>query len=161
MLSRLFQTTKAICCAVMLALLVQAGGLGCALGCARAASITNSQECHTAASNLAPATQTVSSTISSDHACCHRANDERREMPSAIPAETFHPVAGMMPCCVLAGQALIPSVKQSAATDKDSTLTQERVPVRLNVEFRVAPLTTQALFPDRGGTYLRCCVLLI
>ena len=161
MLPRLFQNTKAICCAVTLVLLWQAGGLGCALGCASMASATNPQECHTATLNNAPATQTVNATVSSDHACCHRSKEEPREKPSAIPAETFHPVAGTMPCCALAGQILLPSLKQSAAADKDSTLTQERAPVQLKAEFRVSALNAQPILPDRGGTYLRCCVFLI
>ncbi|HKC62349.1 MAG TPA: hypothetical protein VKB86_01870 [Pyrinomonadaceae bacterium] len=159
MLLRLFQTSKAICCAVTLVLLLQAGGLGCALGCARASSFANKQECH-AASNPASATQTAA-TIYTDHACCHRSKGEPRETPSATPAETFYPVARMMQCCVLAGQTLLLAAKQSAAADKSSTLIQEKASTRLDVEFHVTPLTVQALLPDRGATYLRCCVLLI
>jgi hypothetical protein len=161
MLLRLFQITKAVCYMVTLALLLQPGGLGCALACARTSSITNQHECHVSTSNSAPSTHVTNAAILVEHACCHSSTSEHREAVSPQPIKIFHHVAEMMPCCVLAIQMVIPAVKQRTTADKTSVPTKEKVSTPLSVEFRDVPLIKQGRLPDRGRTFLRCCVLLI
>jgi pyruvate-ferredoxin/flavodoxin oxidoreductase len=70
-------------------------------------------------------------------------------------------IAEMMPCCLLAGRIIVPAVKQPATTDKASANSNEKVLNSFHFEFHALPLFSQARLPDRGGTYLRCGVLLI
>ena len=157
MLLRLFQTTKALCCAVTLALLLQAGGLGCALGCARAAMVINQHECHASASNTSPDAPVVSTSFSAEHACCHRPTSKHRE---AVSQELVQ-ITEITTCCLLADRIIVPAVKQPATTDKAHANSNEKVSNSFHFEFRAIPLFSQARLPDRGGTYLRCRVLLI
>lgn len=157
MLLRLLQTTKALCCAVTLALLLQAGGLGCALGCARAATVINQHECHASTSNTSHDAPVVSASFSAEHACCHRSTSKRRE---AVSQELVQ-IAEMTQCCLLADRIIFRAVKQPATTDKASANSNEKLSNSFHFEFRALPIFSQARLPDRGGTYLRCRVLLI
>jgi hypothetical protein len=157
----LSQSYKVICCAVALALLLQAGGGGCALSCAQAASVTNQQECRASTSNGAHAAQVVNASISTEHACCRNSRNVRLKIVRTDPFNTFHRVLEMMPCCLLASRMVIPAIRQSAAADKASSTADEKISIPPDIEFRAAPLTGRARIQDRGGTFLRCCVLLI
>jgi hypothetical protein len=161
MLSRLSQVTKVVCYAAALAFLLQPGGLGCTLACARTASITNQHECHASTQNSALATPVANAAFSAEHACCHNSTSKPREAVSPKLVNTFHHVAVMMPCCALASQIIIPALKQRVATAKISALTKDKTSTQPNVEFRAAPLIGQSRLPNRGATYLRRCVLLI
>lgn len=162
MMSRLFQTTKAICYVVTFALLLQPGGIGCALGCTtKAASVTDQQECHTSTSNSATEAHVAATAFSAEHACCHSSVDARREAVKAKLVKTSHQVAGMMLCCMLAGQIATTAVKQRATVEKASALAREKVSTLLNKRFEVVPLVGHARLPDRGETYLSCRALLI
>jgi hypothetical protein len=154
MFSRLFQTTKAFSYAVTLALLLQPSVLGCALGCASVTRALSQHECH--ASNLSPDNSEASASISAEHACCHSLKSTQHESVS----QELVKMSAMMPCCV-AGQPSVPAVKQRAVTDKANTNLNEKAATCLAVEFRATTFTLQARLPDRGGTYLRCCTLLV
>jgi hypothetical protein len=157
MLSKFLQVTKAVSYVVTLMLILQLSGLGCALGCAKAATVTSQHECHDSDSKSAPATPVVSASVSAEHACCHSSTSARSE---TLPSELVR-MAETMPCCLLASQIAVVAVKQSATIEKTTTLVKEKVPASLNIEFRAMPLAGRARLPDRGGTFLRCCVLLI
>jgi len=155
MLSRLFQTTKALSCAVTLALLLQPGLLGCVFGCARAAALLSQHEGH--AANLSRDASETSASMSAEHACCHRAKSAQRE---AISQEIVNKLAEVMPCCS-AGQTSVPAIKQRAIADKANADSGAKAATPFAVELRATPVIKQTCLPDRGGTYLRCCTLLI
>ena len=154
MLSRLFQTTKALSCAVTLALLLQPGLLGCVFGCARAATTLTQHEGHPA--NLSPDVSETSASMSAEHACCHRSKNTQREAIS----QGLVKLAGVMPCR-LAEQTSVPAVKQRAVTDQAKADSDAKTATPFAVRLRATLFTKQARLPDRGGTYLRCCTFLI
>ncbi len=131
------------------------GGLGCVLGCAPGAFAAEERD----AASESNASTAVSCT---EHACCQTSPRTTREKPDTKTASLEpHPVVtGAMSCCALAGQ--------TADTARKSPVDGGVAPVPIartlfvpSADLTATSFAQQTWLPDRGGTYLRCCVFLI
>lgn len=132
-----------------LALVLWLGGVGCLIGCEIEVSAA------TAAPAQAPSPATSCPAFSGP-ACCHKPQGESGQAAAQIAPQS----AGAMSCCPLSGQSAAiankPRVDSSAlALTASSALPLSRIKI-----LAVRP-AGRLLVPDRGGTYLRCCVFLI
>ncbi len=132
-------------------------GLGCALGCAPHVSAASLSESSAAEQKLGPADGAADLSCS-EHACCHRLKVDRGE----LPLEAVPPPTSIMACCLLAGQAADPARKSRVGDKLNFALTAAALPALPKAATSAAsPAARRQYLPDRGGTYLRCCVFLI
>jgi len=130
------------------------GGLGCVLGCAPGVF---------AADGLTAVDETGASAIAShsEHACCQAAVGKGNEQPERKAASLEqHRLVTLLQCCPLAGQA-IDVTRKSLVNAGAAPAFTTRVSSAPTTVLTIPSLRPQAQLPDRGSTYLRCCVFLI
>jgi hypothetical protein len=140
-----------------LALALWLGGIGCLVGCGTAVFAAPAGEPHViSASQDTGATE--SCPLSAGHDCCRRAKSVRdgtaslETLPQSIPT---------MGCCPLAGQSADP-VRKTRLTDAPPEVAGSKLlPTSHTGTYIIAEPPGRRRVPDRGGTYLRCCVFLI
>jgi hypothetical protein len=135
-----------------LALAVWLGGAACLLGCEISASAANSDD--PAASNQ---TAPACSSSSSGHGCCHQTESEAEQsVAGTIPVSSSR-----MACCPLSAQPAITVSKTRVENAPALALAPYQILPKLDDGTYTARSTGRILIPDRGSTYLRCCVFLI
>ena len=130
------------------------GGLGCVLGCAPGVF---------AADGLTAVDKTGASAVAShsEHACCQAAVGKGSEQPGRKAASLEqHRLVTILQCCPLAGQT-IDVTRKSLVNAGAAPAFTTRVSFAPTAFLTVSSFRHQAQLPDRGGTYLRCCVFLI
>jgi hypothetical protein len=130
------------------------GGAACLFGCEISASAANNDERVASSNQAAPA---CSSASSSEHGCCHQTESEAEQsLEEPIPSSSSR-----MACCPLSAQPAITVSKTRVENAAALTLTPYRLLPKLDDRTYTACSTGRILIPDRGSTYLRCCVFLI
>ncbi|HEX8070100.1 MAG TPA: hypothetical protein VF546_09130 [Pyrinomonadaceae bacterium] len=141
---------------VALALALWLAGTGCLLGCERGAAAA-----HAAASQHAAA-HTDSCHAFAAHGCCHRAApDATRVTPQAeetFQTESHGPASRTV--CPLAGQTADAARKVRHA-DAAAVAVSAAAPHAPDAQALAPRAARRWRVPARGGTHLRCCVLLI
>ncbi len=129
------------------------GGLGCVLGCAPSVL---------AADDGCGKPGTLAEASCTEHACCQtspRKTGEPRETKAAS-LEPHPEVTGAMSCCALAGQTA-DAARKSPVGGGVAPVPATRTSFVPVADLTAPSFAQQTWLPDRGGTYLRCCVFLI
>ena len=134
-----------------LALAVWLGGAACLFGCEMSPSFANSDE-RALSNQTAPACSS-----SSGHGCCHQTESEAEQSV----AETIPVSSSRMACCPLSAQPAIAVSKTRVESAPALALAAYQSLPKLDDGTYTARSTGRILIPDRGSTYLRCCVFLI
>jgi hypothetical protein len=132
------------------ALALWIGGFGCLFGCRMNASAANVGEMRM------PAASVLQHAMG--HGCCHAAKKDHRVVASSLDAGATAD-AEASPCpfsTPAADSGRKVGVKSVAAVPAQNS----RPPVP-TAQASFDPPINRARAPDRGGTYLRCCVFLI
>ncbi len=141
---------------VALALVLWLGGVMCLVGCERDVFAATAVE-SSGAGALQDTGEGASCPLSAGHDCC-RAKVSRDGQPSVETPTRSLPLTR---CCPLAGQTA-EQVRKAGIVDAPAAITSHVLPFISGVETLPASfLSGQRRVPDRGGTYLRCCVFLI
>lgn len=135
----------------VVALVLWLGGAGCLLGCEASVSAATGDE------SRASAEAAESCPSSAGHDCCHHAKDGG----DAAPFGTVMPSPGEMSCCPLAGHSTVAAGKPAISDAPAAALGAHELLPAQRGGTRVASSEGGLRVPDRGGTYLRCCVFLI
>lgn len=136
-----------------LALVGWLGGLGCVLGCEFTPSVRASDE-------SSAANQEARSCLTAAKGnCCH--SQQAKSNSKQLNARTAPQTVGEMSCCPIAGQSAVVISKPRRADAPVLAPTSITFPVAPRVERRDASFAARQHVPDRGSTYLRCCVFLI
>ncbi|MCA1629686.1 MAG: hypothetical protein LC785_06340 [Acidobacteria bacterium] len=133
------------------------GGVGCLFGCEMTVSAAGARDRHAAGQK--------ESARATSHGCCHAAKKKKSGAAATVAASdiSVRPAAradGAISQCPFSNPAIDPARKvraedtQALATVSPRALAPEVKTFAFN-----PPL--KPLAPDRGGTYLRCCVFLI
>ncbi len=160
---------------------------GCVLGCGGMTALAANEQTGgtSAGSNQAAPVVTsghacssgVKSTLSAspdsvsgrnNHSCCKQSSSEAKtQTRPADPrigtsVEVGSSSSGMMKDCPLAGGkvAIVTKSSRGDETNPQLAVTQSYRPEQKSVE-QPTPLSKPPLLPNRGHTYLRCCVFLI
>ncbi len=133
-----------------LALVFWLGGVACLVGCEMGAS---------AATNPGAQVSQESESCSMDagHACCHAQSSDDEKTRADTPTQSND----SMKCCPLAGQSAVAAGKSRVADTLDIALTPDKARLAPVIPASTGWLSKSTHVPDRGGTYLRCCVFLI
>jgi hypothetical protein len=133
-----------------LALALWLGGFGCLLGCEPMASAaTMTHAAHAQAADEPHGAM--------NHSCCHRA---KKSAGATTSVELGSKANAGQSSCPFSSPAINASRKvgvKSAA----STPVRNALPEVARASLSFDPSIVRARPPDRGGTYLRCCVFLI
>jgi hypothetical protein len=145
------------CRFAVLLLALWLGGLGCVIGCEMGTLAASRDEEH---SNVSE-----DSCPSSGHDCCKKkpksAEDKEAETrESSAIANIPHGTDAMPSCCPLAIQSADPA-RKSRFVDAPLVTTASRLLGTPDFQPSNAIPFTRLRVPDRGSTYLRCCVFLI
>lgn len=135
----------------VVALALWLGGFGCLLGCDTHAS---------AAVVAAAAPQESVAAASHDamtHGCCHAKKDHHVASSSVEP--NVRTDAGLAQCPF--NTPAVDSARRAAVQSPAAIPTQGWLSPAPTLHASFAPPDGRARAPDRGGTYLRCCVFLI
>lgn len=140
---------------VIISLALWAGGFNCFICCA----INMSGACCT---SEAEASSAVSFSIetedcSSEHGCCSGDSDQSSD---SLKRTTYNQM-GAGRCCMLTGRADAPAVLPKSMIDGASLRAGSEPPFAPNRFFQSSRFFDGSPSRDRGGTYLRCCALLI
>ena len=133
------------------------GGVGCLIGCETNASAAPAAD--TLVSSLV-ATESCSTSARSGHDCCHQKTlAGRHESGKASSAGAVsHP--SFPTCCPLAGQKAN-AARKSNLVDAAPTVHGFATVTTHQIITTQRPPSAARRVPDRGSTYLRCCVFLI
>jgi len=135
---------------VAVALVLWLGGTACLLGCEAGVSVAT-------VDSPQASTSAESCPLSAGRDCCHRAEGGRDE--ASVGTQSSSPDAMM--CCPLAGHSAVAAGKSSVADAPVAALgIGETLPASSGKTLATTPAGGLCI-PDRGGTYLRCCVFLI
>jgi hypothetical protein len=102
-----------------------------------------------------------------NHHCCKRSSTEvkRKAQPASTSAGTLiesgERSSGMMKDCPLAASKLVVVTKSRRVGANASPAVAHAYLPAPNFQEQPTPLSTSRLLPNRGHTYLRCCVFLI
>jgi hypothetical protein len=133
-----------------LALVLWLGGVACLVGCEMSASAATS-------AGAQVSQESESCSMSAGHACCHaQRNDGQKPR-----AGTSSQLNDSMTCCPLAGQPAAAVSKTRVADTLAIALTPDKALPAPASPASTGWLSGKTHVPDRGGTYLRCCVFLI
>lgn len=122
-------------------------GLGCLMGCEINAATDEAQEASASAESCAS---------NAGHDCCHQAkNDNASPFVSTLPIKT-----AQISCCLLAVQSSNPARKVNHL-DAPLTVAGNKLLTVPDARMTVVLPAYRLQVPDRGSTYLRCCVFLI
>jgi hypothetical protein len=135
---------------VALALVFWLGGVACLVGCEMSASGATS-----AAAQVSQETESCS--MGAGHACCHAEKRENHNPRAETPTQSNDSMA----CCPLAGQSAVAVNKKRVTDTLDLALTPDRALPAFIIPVLGWSSSVKTRVPDRGGTYLRCCVFLI
>jgi hypothetical protein len=140
-------------CLAVVTLMLWSEGFGRLPCCA---SEAEDLACHNSSRRAASVAALSSEASCAEHSCCKQL-DEARGMIFRAGARI---PAGMKTCCQLKGGRFGP-----AALPQSVCIVQPSIgggqTLSLSVGLNVLPLLLRTSVPDRGSTYLRCCVLLI
>jgi hypothetical protein len=137
-----------------LALALWLGGFGCLLGCEPMASAaTMTHAAHT--SNVHAASESHGAM---NHGCCHRAKRGVGVATASVEPDVKTDVG--QSSCPFSNPATDASRKVGVASVA-ATPARDALPTVNLASTSFAPPFGRARPPDRGGTYLRCCVFLI
>lgn len=130
-------------------------GLGCVLGCAPGVLAAEERSAASESITLIPASCT-------EHACCQTSPLATSEKPNtkAASLEPHPEVTGAMSCCALAGQTA-DTARKSPVDGGVAPVPIARTSFVPGADLTATSFAQQTWLPDRGGTYLRCCVFLI
>ena len=120
---------------------------GCLLGCS------------TTAMGAEPVNKVDDSTTVSGHSCHHAAKNEAKP-PKGVPSFMPGP-RGNMKDCPLAVSATAVTAKTSNHLPAPGSAPTAGLPVIGHETVQLASFFPKPIPPNRGPTYLRCCVLLI
>jgi hypothetical protein len=135
---------------VVVGLVLWLGGAACVLGC-EASMLTATVDAPQAS---APA---ESCQWGAGRNCCHRAGEESDKPSVGMTSSS----PDWMMCCPLAGHSAVAAGKSSVRDARAAVLSVRAIlPVPLEGSLVTSPARGLRV-PDRGGTYLRCCVFLI
>lgn len=134
-----------------LALVLWLGGLGCLFGCEFSGSAS--------AESSVSSQSALSCSMSAKSHCCHSqpARGAQEQTSAGLPPQS----GGEMSGCPLAGQSAVVTSKPRVADVAVLALASERFLTAPRVETQDASFAARQRVPDRGSTYLRCCVFLI
>lgn len=133
-----------------LALALWLGGFGCLLGCAPVASgATMTHAAHAQAADESHGAM--------NHSCCHRT---KKSAGAAASVELGSQADVGQSSCPFSSPAINASSKVGGKLTA-STPVRNALPEVARTSSSFAPSIVHARPPDRGGTYLRCCVFLI
>ncbi len=145
-------------------------GAGCMLGCesmaASAASLKNNSGHHSTNSSTIVASGHACSSKKS-HDCCQKSSDDEAS-PEASHSNRLNEALvtsggsspGLINCPFAVSRAAVVAKAQSRDTNASAVLAVSN-PAQQNFPEQVAPLSAPLRLPNRGHTYLRCCVFLI
>ncbi len=140
------ETTR---CLVALTLVLWLGGAGCVVGCEMMPRVF--------ASDATPVSESPATCpASSGPDCCYQQNSNR--VATSLRTTPLTPRAPA--CCPLTGQAA-EAPHKIRFDGKPLIVVVDRLLVSSIAAEKVAWTTAQTRVPDRGSTYLRCCVFLI
>ena len=120
---------------------------GCLLGCGNTAM------------GAEPANKVEESTVVSGHSCHHAAKSETKP-PKGVPSFMPGP-RGNMKDCPLAVSPTAVTAKPSNPLPAPGTAPSAGLPIISHETIQLASFSPKPIPPNRGPTYLRCCVLLI
>ena len=150
-------------------------GAGCMIGCegmiaAAVAVPSSSQENHSdhnSARKAAIIASGYACSSSGSHSCCEKNYAEtkpkarRTSTADTTLIKSDRPSSGMMEGCPLAlGRAALAAKVRKNEVSATAALTHSALPAESFLE-QIAPIPTPHRLPNRGHTYLRCCVFLI
>ena len=149
-------------------------GAGCMLGCegmvaAAAGPAGSAPEKHSSHHSARKATLVASGeacSASGSHSCCSKSARETKPAVKRISkSETTAVIvggltSGMMNCPLAVGRAAIAAKIRISEVAAAPALPRSILPAENFLE-QTAPLSTPLRLPNRGHTYLRCCVFLI
>ena len=155
-------------------LILWVAGGGCLIGCegmvAAAATVPGSSAKHSGHHSERKTAIVASGhacSSSGSHSCCAKNAGEtkpaakRTSKPDTTLVTVSGSSSGMMKGCPLAvSRAAIAAKVRNSEVAAAPVLARSMLPVE-NVLERTSPLSTPARLPNRGHTYLRCCVFLI
>lgn len=133
-----------------LALVLWLGGVACLVGCEMSASAATS-----AGSQVSQESESCS--MGAGHACCHAQRNDGQKPRAGTPFQ----LNDSMTCCPLAGQSAVAVSKTRVADTLDIALTPDKALLAPVIPASTEWASGKMHVPDRGGTYLRCCVFLI
>jgi hypothetical protein len=135
---------------IAVGLVLWLGGAACVLGCEAGMS---------AATVDAPqaSAPTESCPWGAGQDCCQRAEEESGKPSVGVTPSSFD----AMMCCPLAGHSTVAAGKSSVGDAPAAALSVRATLPTLREGTLVTSPARGLRFPDRGGTYLRCCVFLI
>lgn len=136
---------------IAVGLVLWLGGAACVLGCEAGVSA--------ATVDASQASTSIESCPlkAAGHECCHQGEEGSDEVSSGTISSSPD---GMM-CCPLAGHSALAASKSSIADAPAAALSvRETLPVPREGMLVTSPARGLRV-PDRGGTYLLCCVFLI
>jgi hypothetical protein len=132
-----------------LALALWLGGFGCLLGCEPMASgATMTRAAHAQAADESHGAM--------NHSCCHRVKKVIGATAS-VESDTKTDVGSSCPF----SSPAVDSSRKVRVKSTASTPVRNALPEVARASLSFDPSFDRARPPDRGGTYLRCCVLLI
>jgi hypothetical protein len=133
----------------VVALALWLGGFGCLFGCEQ-----HSPAAHAAAphATVAPASHEAMT-----RGCCHAKKDQHAASSSVEP--NMETDAGLKQCPF--NTPAVDSARRAAVQSPAAIPAQGWLSHALVLHASFAPPDGRARAPDRGGTYLRCCVFLI
>jgi len=140
------ETTRRL---VALTLVLWLGGAGCVVGCEMMPRVFASDATSVSESS-------ASCPASSGPDCCHQQNSNRVVTSFGTAPQTPRAPA----CCPLAGQAA-EAPHKIRFDAKPLVVVVDRLLASSITAENAAWTTAQTRVPDRGSTYLRCCVFLI
>jgi hypothetical protein len=134
----------------VVALALWLGGFGCLFGCERHSHVAVAAA--TAQMTTAPAAHDAMT-----HGCCHAKKDHR--VASSSAESNSETDAGLKQCPF--NTPAVDSARRTAVQSPAAIPAQGRLAHAPILHASFAPPDGRARAPDRGGTYLRCCVFLI
>ncbi|MGH9942010.1 MAG: hypothetical protein ACRD9R_06590 [Pyrinomonadaceae bacterium] len=150
---------------VAAALALWVAGVGCLLGCeARALHEASAATLEVAAAGQSDQTETCAAFGGRD--CCHKAQGEQPSGDSSADRDAFAfdlplPTSEGLMCCPLSPQPSDPARKLSFNQAPLASDASDASPTFHAGNFLRQIQKAAPLVPDRGSTYLRCCVFLI
>ncbi len=138
---------------IAIALGLWLGGAGCLLGCEISVSAATLDD----ASRVSAQTESCPLSVGSE--CCHHRAKENHDAGAVGTAQSSS--SGSMMCCPLSGQATEQARKLPRVPDPGTVYKPVGIAFDGNSLARLAQPLKEFHVPDRGGTYLRCCVFLI
>jgi hypothetical protein len=166
---RMLSSTRIVRFVLVPLLCLWVAGGGCLLGCEgmAAANASSVQEKHSGRHSEVKAASGSACKSSSSHSCCTKhsgatkAAAKQTSKSAALLVSLGGSPSGMMKECPLAvGRTALAAKMRDHEVAAAPVLARSILPPESGLE-RTSPLSAPARLPNRGHTYLRCCVFLI